>query len=118
YRDSGSRIFPRASGLDGWLPGFFRFVLAPRYSPGALRRAIEGKGRCRSSGRAETIEAFDRASGPPDAPALADLPLDMGIRPASNACSGSAGAVPDTEVNPHLGNLGQDVPSSVAGARW
>ena len=40
YRNRGHRIFPRASGLKGWLPGFFRNLIGPKYSPDALRQAI------------------------------------------------------------------------------
>ena len=32
--------------------------------------------------------------------------LDTGMRPVSNACSGTPGGVPDDEINAHLGNPG------------
>jgi hypothetical protein len=31
-------------------------------------------------------------------------PLDAGVRPESNACSGGKGEVPHCNVNDHLGN--------------
>ena len=73
-----------------------------------------GEGTCRESGRRGAIEAFDRATRPPD---LSDYPLDMGIRPESNTCSGGLGEVADGEVNVNLGNprlFGQGNPSGRA----
>jgi patatin-like phospholipase/acyl hydrolase len=66
YRDRGSRIFPRASGLDGWLPGFFRNVLGPKYSPDALRQAIEGVVGQKTLADAKTrllVPAYDATMG-------------------------------------------------------
>ena len=39
-------------------------------------------------------------------PIVPTYPLDTGIRPESNTCSGGPCGVPDSEVNAHLGNLG------------
>jgi hypothetical protein len=38
-------------------------------------------------------------------PIVPTYPLDTGIRPESNTCSGGPCGVPDSEVNAHLGNL-------------
>ena len=46
---------------------------------------------------------FDGASSPPDAPNLPTYPVDAGVRPESNACSGGKGEDPDAEtVGDHL----------------
>ena len=57
-------------------------------------------------GLSGSIEPFDRASGPPDAPILPTYTLDPGIRPESNRRSGGPGEVPDGTVSAHLGNPG------------
>ncbi len=49
-------------------------------------------------------EAFDGASGPPDAPFLPAYTLDTGIRLNSNTCPGGPGEVPYGEVNAYPGN--------------
>ena len=69
-----------------------------------VRRHVEDRGRQRS------IEASDRAPGPPDAPISPITPLDTGIRPESNASSGEPVEVPDDEVIAHLGNPGSILP--------
>ena len=46
-----------------------------------VRREVRGEVEDRGVGG--TIEAFDRASGPPDAPILPIYPLDTGIPPES-----------------------------------
>ena len=55
------------------------------------------------------VGVFGRASGVPDAPISPTYPLDTGIRPASNTCSGEPGMIADGQVNAHLGNPGLDV---------
>ena len=52
------------------------------------------------------VGVFGRASGVPDIPISPNYPLDTGIRPASNTCSGEPGMITDGEVNAHLGNPG------------
>jgi hypothetical protein len=53
-----------------------------------------------------SIEAFDRASDPPDSPILPTDSLDLVIRPESNRRSGGPREVPDGTVSAHLGNPG------------
>ncbi len=69
-----------------------------------VRREV--RGHVEDRGRQGSIKAFDRAPGPPDVPPCSDYPLDAGIRPASNTCSGDPGEVAEGEVNAHLGNPG------------
>ena len=55
-----------ASGLDGWLPGFFRNLLGPKYSPAELRQAIEGVVGQKTLAEANTrllIPAYDATMG-------------------------------------------------------
>jgi len=66
YRERGARIFPPASGLGGWLPGFFRNLLGPKYRPDELRRAIEGIVAAKTLADAKTrlvIPAYDASMG-------------------------------------------------------
>ena len=71
---------------------------------GMVRREVRGdvedravRGRSRSS-MGHRVRRTPRI--------LPTYPLDTGIRPESNTCSGGPGEVPDGEVNAHLGNPG------------
>src|SRR4051812_43257467 len=90
---------PRPALLDShWVP-----ASAPRQrkngEPGAVGELDAHPSD--PTGRAGSIEAFDWASGPSDAPILPTYLLDTGIRPESNTCSGGPGGVPYGEVNAH-----------------
>ncbi len=66
YRDRGPRIFPRASGLHGWLPRLYRNLLGPKYSPAELRQSIEGVVGQKTLADAKTrllIPAYDTTMG-------------------------------------------------------
>jgi hypothetical protein len=52
------------------------------------------------------IDVFDGASSPPDAPNLPTYPLDAGVRPGSNACSGGKSEDPDGKANTQPGHPG------------
>jgi uncharacterized protein len=66
YRDRGSRIFPRGSGVEGWLPEFFRNLFGPKYTSDELRQAIEEVVGTATLGEARTrlvIPAYDATLG-------------------------------------------------------
>jgi uncharacterized protein len=66
YRDRGTRIFPRGSGVEGWLPEFFRNLFGPRYTSDELRQAIEEVVGTATLGEARTrlvIPAYDATMG-------------------------------------------------------
>jgi patatin-like phospholipase/acyl hydrolase len=66
YRDRGTRIFPRGSGVEGWLPEFFRSLFGRRYTSDELRQAIEELVRTATLGEARArlvIPAYDTTMG-------------------------------------------------------
>ena len=66
FRDRGARIFPGASGMKRWLPGFFRNLIGPKFKPDELRGAVEGVVGKKTMAEAQTrllIPAYDASMG-------------------------------------------------------
>jgi hypothetical protein len=61
-----------------------------------VRREVGGHVKDRPSGVHRDVRSGTRPTGRPD---FSDNPLDTGIRPESNTCSGDPGEVAEGEVN-------------------
>jgi len=65
YSDSGAKIFPRTSGVGGWLKRF-RDLFRPKYTPAELRKAIEavvGSSPLRDARTRLVIPSYDTEMG-------------------------------------------------------